>query len=85
MSSFDVVVVGAGIAGCAIAHALAPTSRPLTIALLERSMAEPDRIVGELLQPGGMQALKDLGLEDTVNDIGAIPVHGYAVLNAGRT
>ncbi|KAG8732713.1 Squalene epoxidase [Ceratobasidium sp. 414] len=89
MSSFDVVVVGAGIAGCAIAHALAtvphPSSRPLEIALLERSMAEPDRIVGELLQPGGMQALKDLGLEDTVNEIGAIPVHGYAVLNAGRT
>ncbi|KAG8711382.1 Squalene epoxidase [Ceratobasidium sp. 395] len=89
MTSYDVVIVGAGIAGCAIAHALAtvphPSSRPLEIALLERSMAEPDRIVGELLQPGGMRALKELGLEDTVNDIGAISVHGYAVLNAGRT
>ncbi|QRV88438.1 squalene monooxygenase [Ceratobasidium sp. AG-Ba] len=89
MSSFDVVIVGAGIAGSAMAHALAtvphPTSRPLSIALLERSMAEPDRIVGELLQPGGMEALKSLGLENTVDGIGAIPVHGYAVLNAGRT
>jgi squalene monooxygenase len=89
MAEFDVVVVGAGVAGSAVAHALAtlphPTSRPLKIALLERSMAEPDRIVGELLQPGGMGALRELGLIDTVDGIGAIPVHGYAVLNAGNT
>lgn len=87
MSEYDVVVIGAGIAGSAIAHGLATldTVRPLKIALLERSLAEPDRIVGELLQPGGMTALKELGLENTTEAIGAIPVHGYAVLNAGNT
>lgn len=70
-----------------MAHALATldAARPLRIALLERSLAEPDRIVGELLQPGGMNALKSLGLEKTTDEIDAIPVHGYAVLNAGST
>ncbi|CAE7174200.1 unnamed protein product [Rhizoctonia solani] len=87
MAEYDVVIVGAGVAGSAMAHALATieAARPLKIALLERSLAEPDRIVGELLQPGGMDALKKLGLQDTTEDIGAIPVHGYAVLNAGNT
>ncbi|CEL56370.1 squalene monooxygenase [Rhizoctonia solani AG-1 IB] len=87
MADYDVVIIGAGIAGSAMAHALATMQvvRPLKIALLERSLAEPDRIVGELLQPGGIEALKKLGLQDTTDNIGAIPVHGYAVLNAGTT
>jgi hypothetical protein len=29
----------------------------------ERDWSEPDRIVGELLQPGGVLALKELSLE----------------------
>ena len=89
-SSYHVVIVGAGIAGSALAHALsttASTSRatPLRIALLERSLAEPDRIVGELLQPGGVAALRSLGLGACLDGIDAIPVHGYAVLDAGET
>lgn len=67
MAEYDVVIIGAGIAGCTMAHALATldSARPLKIALLERSLAEPDRIVGELLQPGGMNALKSLGHSNT--------------------
>jgi squalene monooxygenase len=87
-SSYDVVIVGAGIAGSAFAHALSTASTcrptPLRIALLERSLAEPDRIVGELLQPAGVAALRSLGLGDCLDGIDAIPVHGYAVLNAGE-
>ena len=87
---YDIVIVGAGIAGSALAHALstaASTSRaaPLRIALLERSLSEPDRIVGELLQPGGVTALRSLGLAAALDGIDAIPVHGYAVLDAGQT
>ena len=57
----DVVIVGAGIAGCALAVALGKQER--SVVLLERSLKEPDRIVGELLQPGGVAALRKLGLE----------------------
>lgn len=31
--------------------------------MIERDLAEPDRIVGELLQPGGYLKLVELGLE----------------------
>lgn len=31
--------------------------------VIERDLTEPDRIVGELLQPGGYLKLVDLGLE----------------------
>ena len=56
----DVVIVGAGIAGSAMAVALGNQGR--SVILLEKSLKEPNRIVGELLQPGGVQALEKLGL-----------------------
>ncbi|OAQ68922.2 squalene epoxidase [Pochonia chlamydosporia 170] len=74
----DVVVVGAGIFGCAIAYALADQGR--SVLLLERWMTEPNRIVGELLQPGGIAALKQLGLGHCVDGIDAIPCKGYNVI-----
>ena len=85
---YDVLIVGAGIAGSALAHALSTIPRPngklLRIALLERSLAEPDRIVGELLQPGGVAALRKLGLETCLENMDAIPVHGYCVYDNGK-
>ncbi|ORY65489.1 squalene epoxidase-domain-containing protein [Pseudomassariella vexata] len=78
----DVVVVGAGVFGCAIAFALANQDR--SVLLLERWMKEPDRIVGELMQPGGVQALKQLGLGHTIEDIDAIPCTGYDVIFHGN-
>ena len=60
----DVVIVGAGILGCALAVALGRQGR--SVLLLERSLKEPDRIVGELLQPGGVSALEKLGLRGMV-------------------
>ena len=88
-NSYDVVIVGGGVAGCALAHGLATITspgrgKPLRIAMLERSMAEPDRIVGELLQPGGCAALRKLGMEDCLDNIDAVPVRGYCVLQDGK-
>ncbi|KAJ9612539.1 Squalene epoxidase [Cladophialophora chaetospira] len=74
----DVVIVGAGVIGSAMAVALADQGR--SVILLEKSLKEPDRIVGELLQPGGVQALERLGLRHTLDDIDAIPVTGYTVI-----
>ncbi|CAN9337248.1 unnamed protein product [Alternaria alternata] len=48
--------------------------------LLEKSLKEPDRIVGELLQPGGVNALEKLGMRDCLDDIDAIPCYGYQIL-----
>ncbi|KAF2105885.1 squalene monooxygenase [Lophiotrema nucula] len=73
----DIVIVGAGIVGCAAAVAFGKQGR--SVILLEKSLKEPDRIVGELLQPGGVGALEKLGLRDCLEDIDAIPCYGYQV------
>jgi squalene monooxygenase len=78
----DVVVVGAGILGSALAVALADQGR--SVILLERSLKEPDRIVGELLQPGGVEALEKLGLRQCLEDIDAVKVKGYDVIYYGE-
>ncbi|KAL8234635.1 hypothetical protein R6Q59_020735 [Mikania micrantha] len=75
--STDVIVVGAGVAGAALACTLAKDGRRVHV--IERDLREPDRIVGELLQPGGYLKLIELGLEDCVNGIEAQQVFGYAI------
>lgn len=78
----DAVVVGAGVFGCAMAYALAQQGR--SVILLERWMHEPDRIVGELLQPGGCAALRKLGLGHCLEGIDAVPCYGYHILFHGE-
>jgi squalene monooxygenase len=78
----DVVIVGAGIVGCAAAVAFGKQGR--SVVLLEKSLKEPDRIVGELLQPGGVNALEQLGMRDCLDDIDAIPCYGYQVSYHGE-
>ncbi|KAK2749815.1 Squalene epoxidase [Myotisia sp. PD_48] len=77
----DVIIVGAGVAGCALAVALGNQGR--SVLLLEKSLKEPDRIVGELLQPGGVRALEQLGLRQCLDGIDAIRVTGYSVIYHG--
>lgn len=77
----DVIIVGAGILGCALAITLARQGRSVT--LLEKSLKEPDRIVGELLQPGGVQALEKLGIRECLEGIDAVVVKGYEVIYYG--
>lgn len=74
---YDVIVVGAGVVGPAIATALARQGRKVLI--VERSWAPPDRIVGELMQPAGVKALVELGMAKAFNNIEAIPCHGYYI------
>lgn len=45
--------------------------------LLERDLSTPDRIVGELLQPGGCASLRALGMGECLEGIDAIPTLGY--------
>ncbi|PGH05269.1 hypothetical protein AJ80_08377 [Polytolypa hystricis UAMH7299] len=77
----DVVIIGAGIVGCTLAVALGNQGR--SVLLLEKSWKEPDRIVGEFLQPGGVQALEELGLRHCLEGIDAIPAKGMTVVYYG--
>ncbi|KAL6277486.1 hypothetical protein ACE6H2_021087 [Prunus campanulata] len=82
-SGTDVIIVGAGVAGAALAHTLAKEGR--CVHVIERDLTEPDRIVGELLQPGGYLKLIELGLEDCVEEIDAQRVLGYALFKDGKS
>ena len=80
----DVLIVGAGILGTALAITLARSPHFRSVTLLEKSLKEPNRIVGELLQPGGVSALKDLGLEHCLDGIDSVRVKGYEVIYYGQ-
>ncbi|XWS41346.1 hypothetical protein CRYUN_Cryun17cG0073400 [Craigia yunnanensis] len=80
--SADIIIVGAGVAGSALAYNLGKDGRRVKV--IERDLTEPDRIVGELLQPGGYLKLMELGLEDCVNEIDAQHVFGYALFKDGK-
>ena len=57
----EIIIVGSGILGSALAYVLGCDGRRVVV--IERDLKEPDRIVGELLQPGGRNALSKLGLQ----------------------
>lgn len=78
----DVLVVGAGVLGSVLAVTLARQGR--NVLPLERNPDEPNRILGELLQPGGVAALQELGMGECLDEIDAIPVEGYEIFYRGE-
>ncbi len=80
-SHYDVVIVGAGLAGCATARALvlADRSRRRRILLVDRYRDVHPRFSGELIHPRGAQILDDLGLFEGLAAAGGVEVGGFAV------
>jgi 2-polyprenyl-6-methoxyphenol hydroxylase-like FAD-dependent oxidoreductase len=69
MSRTDVVIVGGGIAGSALATALARDGSSVTV--LEASEEYEDRVRGETMVPWGVAEARALGVEQTLLDAGA--------------
>src|SRR5215468_1844087 len=65
----DAVIVGAGIAGSALAIALARFGHSVT--LLEKSTVHVDRVRGEFIVPWGVAEARALGLLDLLEAAGA--------------
>src|SRR5579871_3981401 len=63
-TSHDVIILGAGIGGSALAAALARGG--LGVLLLEKSETYADRVRGEALSPWGVVEAERLGLLDTL-------------------
>ena len=68
--SVDVVVVGGGIAGSALATVLA--RRGVEVTVLERQTEYHDRVRGELMQPWGVAEAQRLGLADDFQRAGGV-------------
>lgn len=80
---YDAIIIGAGVIGPCVGTQLARQGRKVLI--IERDWNEPNRIVGELMQPGGLRALEKLGMIDCVNDIELIETKGYHISFKGET
>lgn len=84
----DIIVIGAGTAGASIAYALSKQGN--SVVVVEKNMDIQDRIVGELLQPGGYEALRKLGLESCAFEtneaecagthVNSVRIDGYVIL-----
>ena len=69
MQTKDVVIVGAGIGGSALAGALAADG--LDVLVLEQTEVYEDRVRGESMMPWGVAEARALGLEQVLLDAGA--------------
>ena len=69
MSYRDVVIVGGGVGGCALAANLATAG--LKVLVLERENVFVDRVRGEWITPWGTQECQRLGLHQVLIDAGA--------------
>jgi 2-polyprenyl-6-methoxyphenol hydroxylase-like FAD-dependent oxidoreductase len=67
--AYDLVIVGGGIAGCALGRAMAENGAEVLI--LEKELRYRDRIRGEILMPWGTLEAKTLGLYDILLGSGA--------------
>jgi len=74
---YDICIIGAGIAGSSLATVLGRSG--FRVALIDRSWEQSYGILGELLQPGGVPKLQELGLEGALDGIDAQPINGYAL------
>ena len=77
---YDVIIIGAGLAGCATAQALtlADPERRRRILLVDRHPDVHPRFSGEFIHPRGAQVLEDLGFYRPLVEAGAIDVDGFA-------
>ncbi len=76
---FDVVIIGAGLAGCATARALrlADPSGKRRIVLIDKCVDVHKQFSGEFIHPRGAQILDDLGFYQPLREAGAVDVDGF--------
>lgn len=68
MDAYDLIIVGGGIGGSALATVMARAGR--TVLLLEQTEAYEDRVRGEWIAPWGVAEVQRLGLYDLLMDAG---------------
>jgi menaquinone-9 beta-reductase len=69
MADYDLVIVGGGLAGSALAKVMADAAARVLV--LERERRFRDRVRGEALVPWGVAEARSLGLEAPLLDRGA--------------
>jgi squalene monooxygenase len=77
---WDVIVVGGGLSGCAMATALADGRRKILV--LEARAGRNPRFNGELIHPHGVDVLDERGFLAPLHQAGGADVRGFAVVKS---
>jgi 2-polyprenyl-6-methoxyphenol hydroxylase-like FAD-dependent oxidoreductase len=64
--TYDIITVGGGLGGAALAKVMAAAGRRVLV--LERELEFKDRVRGEYMCPWGVAEMRDLGLHEVVRD-----------------
>jgi flavin-dependent dehydrogenase len=75
-----VLVLGGGVAGCAVSIALA--EKGLSVTLIEREPTPCHKVCGEFLSGEALEDLHALGID--LASLGAVPIHRVRLAAAGR-
>ena len=76
----EVLILGAGVAGCAVSIALARNGR--NVRLIERELTPRHKVCGEFLSGEALEDLHALGID--VESLGAVPITHVRLAAAGR-
>ncbi len=79
VKTYDIVIVGGGITGSALASALSDGRR--SIVVLEARKGKNPRFNGELIHPSGVDELEALGVLDSLHEKGGVDVLGFAIVH----
>ena len=77
MNSFDIVVIGGGPAGCAMALDL--NSRGYNVALCDQAKFPRDKVCGEFISPGADPILEQLGVLNAIEALTPKRLKGVAI------
>ncbi len=82
MNRYDVIVIGAGPAGCA--SALFLHQKGLRVLVLDRASFPRDKVCGEFISPAADDILKELGVLKPIQQSDPVRLRGVAVSSYGK-
>ena len=82
MNDYDVIVIGAGPAGCA--SALFLHEQGLRVVVLDRAAFPRDKVCGEFISPAADDILQDLGVLDAIQQTHPVRLKGVSISSYGK-